>query len=123
MRFHDLRHTAISALGEAGVPNRVIMDIAATMLRRYSHIQLEAKRTAIQALSNRPKTAASQGTDITKHDTKQGGDVAVLPKVITKSGRPVRARTADLYRVKLRGDVSGKAAEDPRVRAKTSESQ
>jgi integrase len=24
-RFHDLRHTAISSLGEAGVPDRVIM--------------------------------------------------------------------------------------------------
>jgi integrase len=58
LRFHDLRHTAISALGEAGVPDRVIMDLAGhvstRMLKRYSHIQLEAKRAAIQALSNRP---------------------------------------------------------------------
>ena len=55
LRFHDLRHTAISALGEAGVPDRVIMDIAGhvspRMLRRYSHIQLESKRAAIRALS------------------------------------------------------------------------
>lgn len=52
--FHALRHTAISALGEAGVPDRVIMDIASHVsprtLRRYSHIQLEAKRTAVEAL-------------------------------------------------------------------------
>jgi len=48
LRFRDLRHMAISALGEAGVPDRVIMDLAghvsARMLRRYSHIQLEANR-------------------------------------------------------------------------------
>jgi integrase len=67
LRFHDLRHTAISALGEAGTPDRVIMDIAGhvsmRMLKRYSHIQLEAKRAAIQALSNRPQRAAmSQNT-------------------------------------------------------------
>ena len=65
LRFHDLRHTAISALGEAGVPDRVIMDIAGhvstRMLRRYSHIQLEAKRTAIQALSSVHKLPAQKG--------------------------------------------------------------
>ena len=74
LRFHDLRNTAISALGEAGVPDRVIMQIAghvsARMLRRHSHIQLEAKRTAIQALSNRPQSVASQADDDTKQATK-----------------------------------------------------
>ena len=107
LRFHDLRHTAISALGEAGVPDRVIMDIAghvsARMLRRYSHIQLEAKRTAIEALSNRPQIAASDSEVVngTKHVTK-AAEVEVMPtQVIEKNGRPVRARTADLYRVKV----------------------
>jgi integrase len=42
LKFHDLRHTTISALSEAGVPDRVIMYIAGQvslrMLRRYSHI-------------------------------------------------------------------------------------
>jgi integrase len=78
LRFHDLRHTAISALGEAGAPDRVIMDIAGhvstRMLRRYSHIQLEAKRAAIQALSNRPQIVpsegVSEGANVTKHVTK-----------------------------------------------------
>jgi integrase len=105
LRFHDLRHTAISALGEAGVPDRVIMDIAGhvspRMLRRYSHIQLEAKRAAIQALSNRPQATVSEGADVTKHVTKQPDGVTVLPQVIEKDGRPVRARTADLHRVKV----------------------
>ena len=34
LRFHDLRHTSISALGEAGVPDRVIMDIAGHVSQR-----------------------------------------------------------------------------------------
>jgi integrase len=105
LRFHDLRHTAISALGEAGVPDRVIMDIAghvsARMLRRYSHIQLEAKRSAVQALSNRPKPAASEEANVTKHVTKQGEGVAVIPQVVENNGRLVGTRTPDLHRVKV----------------------
>ena len=46
--------------------------VSMRMLRRYSHIQLEAKRTAIQALSNRPQQAASEVANVTNHVTKQG---------------------------------------------------
>jgi integrase len=109
LRFHDLRHTAISALGEAGVPDRVIMDIAghvsARMLRRYSHIQLEAKRAAIRALSGRPQTGPSdrspEGANVTKHVTKLGEAGVVSAEVIENAGRPVGTRTPDLYRVKV----------------------
>jgi len=94
LRFHDLRHTAISALGEAGVPDRVIMDIAGhvsqRMLRRYSHIQLEAKRVAIQSLSNRPQNRAYDTVDVTKHVTKHGEKVPLPAQMIEKDGRPVR---------------------------------
>ena len=112
LRFHDLRHKAISALGEAGTPDRVIMDIAGhvspRMLKRYSHIQLEAKRAAIQALSNRPQNAASGGVsdggNVTKHVTTPGemGEIESVPgQVIESNGRPVGTRTPDLYRVKV----------------------
>ena len=81
------------------------MDIAghvsARMLRRYSHIQLEAKRTAIQALSNRPQTKTSDGANVTKHVTKQTLVELKPAEVVEKNGRPVRARTADLHRVKV----------------------
>jgi ketosteroid isomerase-like protein len=104
LRFHDLRHTAISALGEAGVPDRVIMDIAGhvsqRMLRRYSHIQLESKRAAIQSLSNRPRQEVTEDPNVTKHVTKEGEDKGATAQVTEKYGRPVRTRTADLYRVK-----------------------
>jgi hypothetical protein len=71
------------------------------MLRRYSHIQLEAKRTAIQAISNRPQTAISEGTNVTKYVTKYGERQEVPVQVVEGDGRPVRARTADLHRVKV----------------------
>jgi integrase len=104
-RFHDLRHTAISSLGEAGVPDRVIMDIAGhvsqRMLRRYSHIQLEAKRVAMQVLSNRPQLANYDRVNVTNYVTKQVAPGMTPAQVVEKNGRPERARTVDLHRVKV----------------------
>lgn len=56
-RFHDLRHCAITHLAENGVPDSIIMAIAGhvsrRMLERYSHVRMEAKRKALQALSGK----------------------------------------------------------------------
>ena len=41
------------------------------MVKRYSHIQLEVKRAAIQARSSCPKITTSEGVNVTKHVTKQ----------------------------------------------------
>lgn len=53
-RFHDLRHTAISRMAEAGVPDAIIMALAGhvskAMLERYSHISMAGKRRAVEAL-------------------------------------------------------------------------
>ena len=53
-RLHDLRHTFISALGEAGVPESTLKAIAgwmsAKMLERYSHTRIQAKRNAVNKL-------------------------------------------------------------------------
>jgi len=55
LRFHDLRHTAITKLAEAGVPDLTLMSIAGhvsrSMLERYSHIRVQAKRDAVDKLS------------------------------------------------------------------------
>ena len=68
-RFHDLRHCAITQLAENGASDSTIMAIAGhvsrRMLERYSHVRMEAKRTALEALAESTKTA---GYD-TKHDT------------------------------------------------------
>jgi len=53
-RLHDLRHTFCTKLAEAGIPEQVMFDImghvSQAMLKRYSHIRLEARRRAIEAL-------------------------------------------------------------------------
>ena len=68
-RFHDLRHCAITQLAENGASDSTIMAIAGhvsrRMLERYSHVRMEAKRTALEALAVSTKTA---GYD-TNHDT------------------------------------------------------
>ena len=69
-RFHDLRHCAITQLAENGTSDSTIMAIAGhvsrRMLERYSHVRMEAKRTAMEALAVSTKTA---GYD-TNHDTR-----------------------------------------------------
>jgi integrase len=56
LRFHDLRHQCITELAELGAPEQSILAIAGhvsrRMLEHYSHIRLEAKREALQALSS-----------------------------------------------------------------------
>ena len=57
-RFHDLRHQAITELAESKASDQTIMSIAGhvskKMLQHYSHVRLEAKRNALDALSMRP---------------------------------------------------------------------
>lgn len=54
-RIHDLRHTAITRLAETGVSDATLMAIVGHMSRRmlehYSHIRMQAKRVAMDALS------------------------------------------------------------------------
>jgi len=68
-RFHDLRHCSITALAESGASDSTIMAIAGhvsrRMLERYSHVRMEAKRTAMECLS---KSTTMEGYD-TNHDT------------------------------------------------------
>ena len=53
-RLHDLRHSFCTKLAEAGIPEQVMLDmmghVSQAMLKRYSHIRLEARRRAIEAL-------------------------------------------------------------------------
>jgi integrase len=78
-RFHDLRHCAITQLAEGGTSDSTIMAIAGhvsrRMLERYSHVRMEAKRTAMEALAVSTRTACYD----TNHDTN----------VIGTSPRPV----------------------------------
>jgi integrase len=54
LRFHDLRHYAISKLAESEASDQTIMSIAGhldrSMLEHYSHIRAAAKRKAVEAI-------------------------------------------------------------------------
>ena len=66
LRFHDLRHHAITELAESLASDQTIMAIAGhvslEMLHHYSHVRLEAKRRAVEALSGESHEAGSYGT-------------------------------------------------------------
>ncbi|MFL4976825.1 MAG: tyrosine-type recombinase/integrase, partial [Microvirga sp.] len=56
LRFHDLRHTIITELAEMGVADHVLESISGHLSRRmlehYSHIRIDAKRQALDALDD-----------------------------------------------------------------------
>src|SRR6476469_8905332 len=66
-RFHDLRHCAITQLAENGASDSTIMAIAGhvsrRMLERYSHVRMEAKRNALEALAVSTKAAGYDTTN------------------------------------------------------------
>jgi integrase len=57
-RFHDSRHTFVTDLAESGAGDEVIRDMAGhvskDMLKHYSHIRMQAKRRAVEALMSEP---------------------------------------------------------------------
>jgi len=100
LRFHDLRHHAITELAESQASEQTIMSIAGhvspKMLAHYSHVRLDAKRRALDALGGPEESGY-----VTNHVTNRPPDGVENPQVTEKYGRPVRARTADLHRVKV----------------------
>ncbi|MBV9745748.1 MAG: site-specific integrase [Acidobacteriia bacterium] len=56
LRFHDLRHQAITELAEAGASDATLMAVAGHMSRRmmehYSHVRKAAKREALSKLES-----------------------------------------------------------------------
>jgi integrase len=101
LRFHDLRHHAITELAESQASDQTVMAIAGhvspKMLAHYSHVRIDAKRRALDALGS-GGPAAGYGTN---NDTNTPPPPRPGPQVVEKNGRPVRARTADLHRVKV----------------------
>lgn len=56
LRFHDLRHQAITEMAETGASDATMMAVAGHMSRRmlehYSHVRMAAKRTALDKLES-----------------------------------------------------------------------
>ena len=65
LRFHDLRHTVITELAEMGVADHVLESISGHLSRRmlehYSHIRIDAKRQALDALDAARRATAHNG--------------------------------------------------------------
>jgi hypothetical protein len=65
LRFHDLRHTVITELAEMGVADHVLESISGHLTRRmlehYSHIRIDAKRQALDALDAARRATAHNG--------------------------------------------------------------
>jgi integrase len=109
LRFHDLRHHAITELAESQVSDQTIMAIAGhvsqRMLARYSHVRSEARRKAVSALPAKPTGRWFPVDEVTGCDTP--GDTTGVerngqqPEVIEINGRLVGTRTPDLHRVKV----------------------
>ena len=62
LRFHDLRHQAITELAEAGAPEATMIALAGhvspEMLEHYSHVRVAAKRTALEGLGTGMKISS-----------------------------------------------------------------
>jgi integrase len=63
-RLHDLRHTFATRLAENGVPESTMLALmghmSRSMLERYSHIRMAAKRDAMAGISLRQKGESSE---------------------------------------------------------------
>ena len=88
-RFHDLRHQTITEFAESKASDQTIMGIAGhvskKMLQHYSHIRLEAKRSAIDALAMKPvpkdeSEDTMEGYD-TNNDTKWRREMEGMPQI------------------------------------------
>jgi integrase len=77
LRFHDLRHTCITKLAEGLASEQTIMAIAGhvsrKMLEHYSHIRMEAKRAALDAIAQAPNPAIFRaGSHQNPHQLPEG---------------------------------------------------
>lgn len=67
IRFHDLRHTCITKLAESQASEHTLMAIAGhvsrKMIEHYSHIRMEAKRAALDAIAE-PISAATRAQNL-----------------------------------------------------------
>ena len=92
---HDLRHTFISRLAESQASDSTVMALAAhvsrSMMERYSHIRMEAKRKAVDTLSGadfEPGVAQNWAQFFVSEKSEEA-------KSLKTSGEPGRTRTCN----------------------------
>jgi integrase len=88
LRFHDIRHHAITELAESQTSDQTIMSIAGhvstKMLQHYSHIRLAAKRTALDGLSM--GRAGYDTNHVTKRPEAADADSQVIENMVELVG-------------------------------------
>jgi integrase len=84
LRFHDLRHHAITELAESGASEQTIMAVAGhvsrQMLEHYSHIRLEAKRRAVEVLTQKGRSDGHVTNHVTNEVTGDKAESATQRK-------------------------------------------
>jgi Phage integrase family len=106
LRFHDLRHHAVTELAESQASDQTIMAIAGhvspRMLAHYSHVRMEAKRQALDALSSRRmnQSVGRTGNEgyVTDDVTNRQSEPMPLSEVLEKNGGDDGTRTRGLCR-------------------------
>ena len=87
LRFHDLRHTVITELAEMGVADHVLESISGHLSRRmlehYSHIRIDAKRQALDALDAARRSTAHNGDG-----NGDGANQTEIAAIVEVSRRP-----------------------------------
>jgi integrase len=100
-RLHDSRHTLITELAEGGAGDQTIMDIAGhvsrQMLKHYSHIRMEAKREALEAVSKKQQAAENKKKEEDEKREQECSSVSVGAKGIEEES----------LQKSLQSDVSG----------------
>jgi integrase len=90
LRFHDLRHHAITELAESSASEQTIMSIAghvsARTLAHYSHVRLEAKRNAVAALANGPQGEGNVTRNVTKQALNEETEPQVVENLVDVTG-------------------------------------
>jgi integrase len=70
LRFHDLRHSCITKLAEAGVPDHVLMSISGhispEMVKHYTHIRSKAKEAAVAAIQSYHPTDGATAPEMSR---------------------------------------------------------
>jgi hypothetical protein len=100
LRFHDLLHHAITEPAEGQASDGTIRSIAGhvsnRMLEHYSHIRMDAKRVALEALGSR----GLKGGYGTNRDTNLQPQQTPVTQLTENNGGQCRARTCDLLLVR-----------------------
>ena len=103
LRFHDLRHHAITELAEGQASDQTIRSIAGhvsqRMLEHHSHVGLGAKRKALRALA--PTRGEENGPGyVTNCVTKSSSETPPAPQRVEDNGGHDGTRTRGLCRTR-----------------------